>query len=160
MTQQPGHDLDELRDAVATQLSGWRTVVSGDAFGFTHARDRHGAATIERRSCLRLDSSLVAEIGRRRADNDGTFDRSGPVHMVTLVLASDPAAASGETDTIVDYREATAQCSSASNGPVLPVGESEPSWSPLGPVVVDEDGRRVETVYENPRFPRFYHSNR
>ncbi|WP_157104240.1 hypothetical protein [Nocardia kruczakiae] len=42
MTQQPGHDLDELRDAVATQLSGWRTVVSGDAFGFTHARDRHG----------------------------------------------------------------------------------------------------------------------
>ncbi len=31
---------------------------------------------------------------------------------------------------------------------------------PTGPVVVDEDGRRVETVYENPRFPRFYHSNR
>ncbi|WP_146161293.1 hypothetical protein [Nocardia sp. MDA0666] len=24
--------------------------------------------------------------------------------------------------------------------------------------LVDDDGRRVETVYENPRFPRFYHS--
>ncbi|PSR65752.1 hypothetical protein C8258_21095 [Nocardia sp. MDA0666] len=90
-------------------MSQWGTVVSGDTFGFTRAGGGHAAPTISARSCLRPDSNLLAEIGRVRADNDGTFDQPGPVHMVTLALAVDQAAASGEDiDKVVDYREATA----------------------------------------------------
>ncbi|MFF0497854.1 hypothetical protein ACFYU5_15710 [Nocardia aobensis] len=169
-------------------------MVSGDTFGFTHADEQHGATTIKQRSCLRPDSSLVAQIGRRHADNDGTFDRSGPVHMVTLVLAIDPAAASREADTVVDYPEATAwrnvllprtaPCYLLED-PNEPGAHSARSWfftfffgsddQPLpapadfdwvahrvrhrGLLVsrVDDNGRRIETVYENPQFPRFYH---
>ncbi|MCC3313654.1 hypothetical protein [Nocardia africana] len=191
MTQHPSPDLDELRDAIAAQLSEWRTVASGDTFGFTRAGGGHTATTISARSYLRPDSYLLAEIGRRRANNDGTFDQSGPVHMVTLALTVDRAAASGED---VDYQEATAwrnvllpwmaPCY-ALEDPSEPGAHAARSWfftfflgtqdQPLPapadfdwvahrvryrglPVsLVDDDGRRVERVYENPRFPRFYH---
>lgn len=49
MTPHPGPDLDELRSAIAAQLSECRTVVSGHTFGFArpgggHAEGRGGCS--------------------------------------------------------------------------------------------------------------------
>lgn len=128
-------------------------------------------------------------MGRQRAENDGTFDRSGPVHMVTPVVAVDGAA-----EPSVDYQEATAWRNVLLPGmtpcylledPRAAGAPSARSWfftffldsrdqtlsAPMdfdwvahrvryrGLLVslVDDDGRRGATVYENQQFPRFYH---
>ncbi|MGQ4599694.1 hypothetical protein [Nocardia sp. R6R-6] len=154
------------------------------------------ARTVRGRSCTDPRIGITADLSTRRVENDGTFSTIGPVYLVSLLVAVNPAssdAQSAASPGLIPYVEATAWRNIllpkpswcylreapdgtaaegarqwffvffiASNGELL-AAPTDFDWVAhrvryrgLLVSLIDRDGNRVETIYENERFPKFY----
>lgn len=191
MTTSPQPDLVRLRQQVGAQLTGWRVVARDGLPGFTHGTGSLPDRSIRGRSCVDPRLIVIAEIGSRNVDNDGTF-QTAPVYLASFVVSVEAS------DEGVSTRELTRAEAIAWRDVLLPeidycyALEDPNEPAPLsasvwffvffcgsdGEIVaaprdfdwvshrirhrglrvslIDRDGRQVETVYENRRFPPFY----
>ncbi|BEK89802.1 hypothetical protein GCM10010198_74910 [Nocardia seriolae] len=96
VTTPPDPDLNRLRRQVDEQLSGWCVRDGEGTTGFTHGTGSRLEKAIRGRSCVDPRLEIVAELGSRNADNDGTFP-AAPVYLVSFTVAAKPPEESGAT---------------------------------------------------------------
>ncbi|MGX1812162.1 hypothetical protein ACWIGI_41160 [Nocardia sp. NPDC055321] len=137
MATSPYTPAEHIRKELARRLAVWSAALDDDiaeldSFGLRRSH------RIRARSILDPQLGVVAEVGGRPVQDFGTFDGSGPVHMLSVLVAVDaPVVGAGVSNAVLSYGEAVAWLTVLlpridhfylSEGPDADPDEPSPHW--------------------------------
>ncbi|MGF0320525.1 hypothetical protein [Nocardia fluminea] len=111
MSEPADYLLEQLRSDVARELGDAAASVRDDIERLTQNPTRKIARTLHGRAIADPVLGIIAELGSRRVDNEGSFADSASVQLLSLAIVADPAFSNTEdagSPPGIAYTEATA----------------------------------------------------
>ncbi|MGV9408941.1 hypothetical protein ACWDOP_03415 [Nocardia sp. NPDC003693] len=137
MATPPDRPAEHLRKELAQRLAGWSAALDDDIAELDTCGLRR-SHRIRARSILDPQLGVVAEVGGRPVQDFGTFAGSGPVYMLSVLVAVDsPVVGACVSNAVLTYGEAVAWLTVLlpridhfylSEGPDADPDEPSPRW--------------------------------